>query len=472
MATKHMETIAEYAAAVAEKVLLFPEESPEVGDVLAVMAHLKGADQAELMRRVASDPGLNWIQPTLEKFHKPILTGLRARLMTAVPLVKACTLQELLSSAHVVLIHHRTGSHWTNLRPGWLQMSFVDNGVQLVCRQDLPAEAILSAEKAVHQLDEIGTGVISHGWLAPGHPDPGSHRRKDIGAIDNKLHLFWDFLSLFQMPRSPAEEDSFRIALASMHVVYAHNKWVVYRLMTMPAEALNNLAYQDRGWCFFEEGVGVAGAYSVISIRDGKKAMKEKSPLPLPPSRFAAEIEKRKFTNGKTDANVVFQLYTRIFPTLALHKTLTVFAWEDIEVHSLLGVLDEFPGLRNVSIYNSNGEARVSEQAEAELRAVLEARGGHLNVNQRRDPPRLQLLFRTETGDTKAIIVPSSPLSMSMKDRLPVKVEKAEGLAKQLGIAVGWELLRCGDTSVTSFASFPEFFQDFKEALAKLPPPR
>ena len=64
------------------------------------------------------------------------------------------------------------------------------------------------------------TAVLSHGWLAPGHPDPAGKRREDVKTI-RVAFLFWDFLSLLQAPRSAAEQESFLISLGSMHTVYA-----------------------------------------------------------------------------------------------------------------------------------------------------------------------------------------------------------------------------------------------------------
>ena len=64
--------------------------------------------------------------------------------------------------------------------------SFVSGGVKLVRRQELPAEATLSAEEAAQQLNPVvPVAVLSHGWLAPGHPDPASKRRDDLGHIHN-----------------------------------------------------------------------------------------------------------------------------------------------------------------------------------------------------------------------------------------------------------------------------------------------
>ena len=82
-------------------------------------------------------------------------------------------------------------------------------------------------ENAVNEIDSNGynVGVISHGWLAPRHPDPDRMRGADLKAmaevreVGRRAFLFWDFLSLFQAVRSASEEKSFKIALSSMQVV-------------------------------------------------------------------------------------------------------------------------------------------------------------------------------------------------------------------------------------------------------------
>merc|ERR1711971_1057850 len=113
--------------------------------------------------------------------------------------------------------------------PGWLKKSFVKSGKKLVRRQDLPQEALLTATAAVTKMDlqKDGmpqVGVISHGWLRAGHPDPAGDRRSDVEKIS--MHaIFWDFLSLHQVQRSAHEERSFGIALASMHNVYGNKNW-------------------------------------------------------------------------------------------------------------------------------------------------------------------------------------------------------------------------------------------------------
>ena len=79
----------------------------------------------------------------------------------------------------------------------WLCNSFVNQGKLLVRRQDLPKDAILPADDAMNCLDRFqAAGVISHGWLKQGHPDPDGKRKSDVRAIDNRISLFWDFLSI------------------------------------------------------------------------------------------------------------------------------------------------------------------------------------------------------------------------------------------------------------------------------------
>ena len=74
----------------------------------------------------------------------------------------------------------------------WLRKSFVEQGVQLVRRQNLPKEALVAAKDAMDGEEvKTCTAVISHGWLRPGHPDPGSHRRQDIKCISTSPFIIF-----------------------------------------------------------------------------------------------------------------------------------------------------------------------------------------------------------------------------------------------------------------------------------------
>lgn len=122
-----------------------------------------------------------------------------------------------------------------------VQISFVTDGNALVRRQDLP-------EVAIGGFDE-DNAVISHGWLERDHPDPYCKRREDVKQI-GWLNLFWDFASLFQKPRTDAEDESFRIALGNTHVIYSYNHWPVYRLLTKPC-------CKNKKCTFFDQGLDV-----------------------------------------------------------------------------------------------------------------------------------------------------------------------------------------------------------------------
>merc|ERR1712203_893602 len=97
--------------------------------------------------------------------------------------------------------------------------------------------------------------VIPHSWLHPRHPDPDSKRRGDLQEViehdGGKRMVFFDFLSLFQVPREPDEHNVFSFALRGMHFVYANPGIAVYRLVSIPPQSSSSTPYFQRGWCHF-----------------------------------------------------------------------------------------------------------------------------------------------------------------------------------------------------------------------------
>lgn len=243
-------------------------------------------------------------------------------------------------------------------------------------------DATLSVADALKEHDRTHTGVISHGWLAKDHPDPLCKRRNDLKAV-GRTYLFWDFLSLMQLPRSASEESSFRKALGSMHLVYGHGKWCVFRLLTVPDKAESSTPYLRRGWCFFETGVSSVAARAVQTIQNGKQIFDERSIVPMNPTRFAEELRKLEFrwTDEGGDRQMISQLYRAMWPHLAQATILVAYAWDDIDVDKLIQVLPELKGLKTVWIRNSSGDcrAKISRQARAKLQRELRARGGDLD---------------------------------------------------------------------------------------------
>ena len=143
-------------------------------------------------------------------------------------------------------------------------------------RQDLPEGALLSPEAAASAHRQGLVLVLSYGWVQPGEPDPnGTYLRAlrrlltHMGRDAERCGVFWDYAALPQrrhvdgawQDRTAAEEATFRAGLALMGKLYG-SMWrtTVVQHKLLPARDLtwreyNGRAYEDRGWCCFEEGV-------------------------------------------------------------------------------------------------------------------------------------------------------------------------------------------------------------------------
>lgn len=300
------------------------------------------------------------------------------------------TLKDLLGKQHVVVIKHKWYAHKTEQWMGdWLQKSFVERGNVLVRRQDLPHQAVLdAAEHKRRRGAELGdlcdiadVAVISHSWLAPGHPDPFGKRRADISVVD-KPFLFWDFLSLHQVDRTGKrqghEEISFRIALASMHKIYSCPKWCVYRIVTVPPDAENNTPYKERGWCVFETSMAVA-AKALVTVKDGIVVVTEPTPMPMTPSSFALTLKNLHFTSKNADSSVVLSLFGRMVPCV---EKIRFGSWGDEQLLQFKELLPEFSAVKIVKVSNweDSCTAQLSDAAMRTLNGALAERGGELRV--------------------------------------------------------------------------------------------
>lgn len=77
----------------------------------------------------------------------------------------------------------------------------------------------------------------------------------------------------------------------------------------------------------------------------------------------------------------------------------------------------------------------------------------------------LPLLFQRLDGSRWTIAVPTRPLGLTLGLELPTYVREVSGAALQLGIGVGWQLLRFADKDVASYDSFPAFLEEFSRHL-------
>jgi len=257
----------------------------------------------------------------------------------------------------------------------WLKEHFVDKKEPLIRRQDMPEAAFASKDEALKAIDMVEVGILSHGWLGRDHPDPHGHRRAEIRkmTVFPAKYVFLDFVSLFQKPRTEEQDQLFRQALGSMHLIYSNHKWPVFRMIVVPKAAENQTPYEDRGWCLFETCVSATGASSVHTLKGGERTdYNMVTPVPKKPDVFNEEIKTKQFTNG-ADADTVIDLYKRIWPTIVSKSTpLQTYNWEDAQAEEFLAVLPELTGLQIVYLFFWHG----SNEMKTQLSEAMQERGG------------------------------------------------------------------------------------------------
>lgn len=150
---------------------------------------------------------------------------------------------------------------------------------RLVRRQDLPKEALVPRDQAVHLLARGRVAALSYRWLSAAHPDPdGFH----LAAVRQFFHtfgtsaaltalvtngawwqrpeaLFWDFASCDQKGvdgarRSLQEQQRFDKALTVMSHVYATPNTLVIQHKRVPHHfPASQPRYDQSGWCTMEQ---------------------------------------------------------------------------------------------------------------------------------------------------------------------------------------------------------------------------
>ena len=131
--------------------------------------------------------------------------------------------------------------------------------------------------------------------------------------------------------RTEEQNALFKQGLGCLGTLYSHPRTFVLRLTSFPdghkaedqAEGTNVAKYFDRGWCYTENAWASLTKAGHLSLDLGKMRAGEydydrligdcvqyggRRP-PLLPSAFAAELEKKSFTNGKDDKPLVKRLY-------------------------------------------------------------------------------------------------------------------------------------------------------------------
>ena len=231
--------------------------------------------------------------------------------------------------------------------------------------------------------------------------------RQGIPSTDSlpRLGVFWDFGSLHQHPdptngvmRTEEENNLFKQGLGCLGTLYSSPQTTVLRLTSFPdghetedqPEGTNVAEYFDRGWCAAESSWASLTKANHLSLDLGRMRDEEEDGRPyliasynpkllppglrnfiddctvgggrrppLLPSRFAAELETKSFTNGKDDKPLVKRLYEAAFEEQfgkATELRYGQLGWGDAEAAQLAEVLASgaAPRLETLCL-NNNG---------------------------------------------------------------------------------------------------------------------
>ena len=274
-------------------------------------------------------------------------------------------------------------------------------GSVLVRRQDLPTNAIQSQRGVKEQLDRIEMWfeeaavllqfmfILSYRWLSREHPDPHRHHLKAVSAYLRSvrkttsvpLALFWDFLSIFQNPRTPQQQKAFVRGLKFCNVLYGHTLTTIIVQRSIP-DGFEGATYDESGWCTFEVTVGGIAKSKDAFIDLANLAFTglakltndaiinasvhvELFPPPIAPDKFNDILDKLAFTNGKTDRDVVKDMYRRTFEVISRSAEDLQFGmmqWNAAQCKEFINVLPVFTACRQLfAEYNNFGDEGVAQ---------------------------------------------------------------------------------------------------------------
>ena len=231
------------------------------------------------------------------------------------------------------------------------------------------------------------------------------HTALYVAAYFAEIWIFFDYLSLFQYFReTEAERASFGLAMANMHVLYAHEMSVTLRIESLtPAERWakaidedevikvfhaerkvvkpvlikdlkhNPTPYNNRGWCIGEmewsSDRQETAQNQLIDIRrdtagqdhwDGAPELLGR--VPTSPEHFAVKMKTAAFTH-REDADAVVHLQEKIFlEKVKRNESLNLEGLPRSEFQRLLRALPYFEVLQTIAL----GDFECSqEEAEA-----------------------------------------------------------------------------------------------------------
>jgi Leucine-rich repeat (LRR) protein len=270
------------------------------------------------------------------------------------------------------------------VRGSWIT-ALNNKGEILPRRQDCPEEAFISLEelqgihdascaKPAHSEHKRAPIIsVSYFWRTKEHPDPNGITlglvAKAIEARRSTFHqygieevgVFFDWLSLYQAPRSDDELEAFKRSLAFINLWYAHALVTCFLVTDTPAELVH---YYERGWTSFEYQLAwlikIADLYNVWPQVVDLGKDKRGRPPPIEPEAFSEghKYGKKHFTNG-ADRKLVARKFRdtceHVFGT-TLELDFDSLAWGDEEVDQLADVLKFCDKLEKLYLSNNSFE--------------------------------------------------------------------------------------------------------------------
>ena len=228
------------------------------------------------------------------------------------------------------------------------------------------------------------------------------HTALYVAAYFAEIWVFFDYVSLFQYLReTEAQQASFGLAMANMHVMYSHEMSVTLRVETLtPAErwakaldenemitvfeAASNFVklvlikdlvhnptpYQNRGWCIGEmewsSDRQETAQNQLIDIRPDTAGQRGRLELlcqvPTAPEHFAVKMQTAAFTH-RSDAAAVVHLQEKIFlEKVRRNAELSLEALPGSQILALAHALPYFEVLQTITLIHFECS---QEEAEA-----------------------------------------------------------------------------------------------------------
>ena len=260
---------------------------------------------------------------------------------------------------------------------------------------------------------------ISHAWETREHPDPCRHQLQQIvnhtglygAAFEADIWIFYDYSSLFQYERTNShEEKSFRKAMNNMHLMYAHECTLTFRIETLTPEHVwetmmadeeavvrvydagsktlkekplklleaNRTPYLQRGWCMAEiewsslRGVNAQHQHIDRSESQTQKPLDLNGRVPMIPENFRQQMEQAKFTH-RSDADAVISLQQKIFREKVIEcQHLVLEGLPAQEILALAHALPHYENLKSLKVRRFRcGEEEATSLVKARDMSVL-----------------------------------------------------------------------------------------------------